>query len=159
TNKGPGDASGVVVTDPLPAGLAFVSADPAPGTSYDPSSGTWTVGNLAVGASTTLTITATVLGVTPETNVARVSAVGPEPDLTNNTSPVTVTLQEADLALVKQASPTRVMSGHKVTYTFILHNNGPTAATDVVVSDPFPSGVALGGPFIPSQGTFDPATG
>src|SRR5262249_52077362 len=71
--------------------------------------------------------------------------------------PVAIPAQ-ADLALVKQVSPTAALVASDVTYTFIIHNNGPDAATDVVVADPFP-GVALVGPITPSQGTFDPAAG
>jgi len=69
SNAGPTAATGVVVHVPLPSGLAWVSDDgglaptvaglvangPAP--AYDPSSGAWTVGTLASGASQTLTVT------------------------------------------------------------------------------------------------------
>ncbi|MCB0593029.1 MAG: DUF11 domain-containing protein, partial [Phaeodactylibacter sp.] len=56
TNQGPSDASGVVVTDQLPAGFIFVSSDGA----YNAGTGEWTIGNLASGASLTLNITVTV---------------------------------------------------------------------------------------------------
>src|SRR5262249_45939491 len=46
TNRGPGPATGIVVNDLLPAGLAFVSATPSTGT-YDSTGGTWTLGSLA----------------------------------------------------------------------------------------------------------------
>lgn len=52
-------ATGVVVTDLLPAGLTFVSATAAQGT-YDSETGVWTVGTLASGGSTTLSIVAAV---------------------------------------------------------------------------------------------------
>ncbi len=73
-------ATGVTVNDPLPAGLTFVSATPAPGTSYNSGTGVWTVGNLASGASTTLTITATVATGGTKTYSAHVTA-GDEPDV------------------------------------------------------------------------------
>ena len=57
-NAGPSPATGVVATDQLPSGFAYV-ADSSGGT-YDPATGAWSVGTLAVGASQTLTITATV---------------------------------------------------------------------------------------------------
>ncbi|MCB0614256.1 MAG: DUF11 domain-containing protein, partial [Phaeodactylibacter sp.] len=56
TNQGPSDASGVIVTDQLPAGFIFVSSDSA----YNAGTGAWTIGNLASGASVTLNITVTV---------------------------------------------------------------------------------------------------
>src|SRR5262249_51531583 len=43
TDSGPDNATNVVVSDPLPAGLTFVSATPSEG-SYDPTTGVWTVG-------------------------------------------------------------------------------------------------------------------
>ena len=76
----------------------------------------------------------------------------------NNATNEQVTVgAEADLDLSKQVSPAEQLQGFNVTYTFILHNNGPSAATDVTVTDPFPSSLTVVGPNTPSQGTFDPA--
>src|SRR6202030_3436367 len=60
TNNGPSPATGVVVTATLPAGVTFVSATSSQGTCTN-ASGTVTcsVGNLASGASATLTINGT----------------------------------------------------------------------------------------------------
>jgi uncharacterized repeat protein (TIGR01451 family) len=76
TNQGPGSATGVTVTDVLPAGLTLQSAAPSMG-SYDSATGLWTVGSLAVNGSATLTITAMVNAGTEGTtitNYAQVSA-------------------------------------------------------------------------------------
>jgi uncharacterized repeat protein (TIGR01451 family) len=59
SNRGPSDATGVVVTEVLPAEVTLTGATPSAG-SYAASTGTWTIGNLPVGATATLTITATV---------------------------------------------------------------------------------------------------
>src|SRR5690606_14523453 len=59
TNEGPDDASNVVYRDLIPAGLTYVSHDASQGT-YDPVSGEWVLGDLADGASATLTVTAIV---------------------------------------------------------------------------------------------------
>src|SRR5262249_10282376 len=56
---------------------------------------------------------------------------------TNNANEQVTVMQVADLALTKQVSPTHQMEGLDVTYTFILHNNGPSPATNVTVTDPF----------------------
>lgn len=60
SNKGPDDASGVVVTDSLPAGLSFVSA--TGGDSHSESNGTvtWNMASVAANASVTLTVTASI---------------------------------------------------------------------------------------------------
>ncbi|MFQ5554329.1 MAG: SdrD B-like domain-containing protein, partial [Acidimicrobiia bacterium] len=58
TNQGPDNATGVAVTDTLPAALTYVSDDG--GGAFDAASGVWTIGNLAVGATVSLQLTATV---------------------------------------------------------------------------------------------------
>ncbi len=58
TNKGPDNATGVTVTDQLPATLIYVSDDSAG--NYVSATGLWTVGDLANGANKVLKITATV---------------------------------------------------------------------------------------------------
>lgn len=59
TNAGGIDATGVVVTDLLPSGFAYISHATAQG-NYVPGTGLWTIGNLAQGATATLTIAVTV---------------------------------------------------------------------------------------------------
>lgn len=59
TNNGSDDATGVEVTDQLPAGVTYSSDTPSQG-SYNNGTGVWTVGNLANGASATLTIEVSV---------------------------------------------------------------------------------------------------
>ncbi|TDD21254.1 DUF11 domain-containing protein [Nonomuraea diastatica] len=59
TNTGPSDATGVTVTDPLPDGLALISATPSVG-GYDAADGTWNVGALGVGETATLMVSAKV---------------------------------------------------------------------------------------------------
>ena len=60
TDAGPDTATGVVVTDLLPAGVTFVSATPSQG-SFDNITGLWNVGTIATAASATLAITASVV--------------------------------------------------------------------------------------------------
>ncbi|MGV9267607.1 DUF7507 domain-containing protein [Kitasatospora sp. NPDC003701] len=93
-NAGPNTATGVTVADPLPAGLAFVSATPGTGT-YDPGTGRWSVGALTVGGSATLVLRAKATTPGPVTNTA--TAHAPETDLhpANNTDSVTVCVEAA----------------------------------------------------------------
>ena len=70
----PNAATGVTVTDVLPAGFTFVSATGAG--SYNNGTGIWTVGTVSIGATVSITITGTVsasAGVTVA-NVAQISA-------------------------------------------------------------------------------------
>ncbi|TMF08357.1 MAG: DUF11 domain-containing protein, partial [Chloroflexi bacterium] len=90
-NAGPSDATGVQVTDVLPAGLTLVSATPATGT-YSSGTGVWTIGSLTSGASTTLTVVATVTTTGPVTNTARKTAENePDPNPVNDVSSATIT--------------------------------------------------------------------
>jgi uncharacterized repeat protein (TIGR01451 family) len=59
TNKGPGIASSIQVTDLLPQGLTFISATPEQGT-YDNTTGVWDVGNMRDNLTRTLDIVAQV---------------------------------------------------------------------------------------------------
>jgi uncharacterized repeat protein (TIGR01451 family) len=82
-NTGVTQTTGVIVRDQLPAGFAFVSAQVPAGTSYDNSTGLWTVGTLNAAQSLTLTIVATALPNGPYVNTAELTASSvPDPDST-----------------------------------------------------------------------------
>lgn len=57
-NQGTDDASGIVVTVALPPGFTFDSSTAPAGTSYDATTGTWTVPSLPAGGSLTLALVA-----------------------------------------------------------------------------------------------------
>lgn len=95
-NAGPNTATGVAVTDPLPAGLTFVSATPSAG-SYNPVTGQWSVGTLAVGASATLTLRAKATTTGPVTNTATTHANEIDLRPGNNTDTVTVCVKPAPI--------------------------------------------------------------
>ncbi|WP_020519219.1 CBM96 family carbohydrate-binding protein [Catelliglobosispora koreensis] len=75
TNGGPAAATGVVVTDPLPPGISFISATVSQG-SYAAATGVWSVGNIGVAANATLTLTGQVTTSGIHTNTAQISASG-----------------------------------------------------------------------------------
>jgi uncharacterized repeat protein (TIGR01451 family) len=50
-----------------------------------------------------------------------------------------VVAAQADLSLTKTATPTDVVNGDPVTYTIAVHNNGPSAAQAVTVTDLVPA--------------------
>jgi uncharacterized repeat protein (TIGR01451 family) len=74
TNRGPDPASAVVVTEVLPGGVAYVGDD-ASG-AYDPAAGTWTIGDIGVDETVTLTIATTVDAPGEFTAVGEVTAAG-----------------------------------------------------------------------------------
>ncbi|HWS28426.1 MAG TPA: hypothetical protein VN259_17830, partial [Xanthomonadales bacterium] len=150
SNIGEGTASGVRVSDTLPAGLTLISASGAGFTC----SGSSTIscelaGSLAPGASAsvqvqvrapsqaaTLSNTASVLsdtvdangGNNSDTETTVVSAEPPPPPL-----------PRADLAIAAQAVPASVLTGQAVEFQVQVSNNGPDAAAQPRMSATFAS--------------------
>jgi LPXTG-site transpeptidase (sortase) family protein len=158
TNNGPSNATGVQVTDLLPAGLTFVSALTSTGT-YDAVTGAWTIGPLANGTTATLSITAILTGIAAVTNTATKTAEGQvDPISGNNTASATVTGQTADIGVTKTVDNPTPNLGSDVTFTITATNHGPSNATGLQVTDLLPAGLtfvsALG-----SVGAYDPGTG
>ena len=160
-NAGPSDATGVRVVDLLPAGLVFVSATPSAGT-YDPSTGTWTLGTLATGGAATLQIVATVADAGAHTNVAqRMAQNEMDPVPLNDMSGVTVNGPSADLQVLKTVStqvPGVATVGERIRFTVSVTNRGPDDATNVRVLDMLPPGLIFAGA-VASQGTYIPGAG
>jgi uncharacterized repeat protein (TIGR01451 family) len=166
-NQGPSDATGVVVTDLLPAGLSYVS-DTAGG-DYDPVSGAWTIGDLTASTSTSIDVVVTVDSDAPLTNTAEVSAAN-EPDADStpaNSDPseddwdqVTVDVAPLiDLELSKILdAPAPNQAGDPVSFTITVTNQGPSDATGVDVTDLLPTEVQFGSA-TPSQGGYDEVSG
>ena len=158
TNRGPSAASGVAITDLLPAGLAFVSATPVQGT-YTADTGVWTIGALPVGAQTTLTLQANVQETGEFTNRAAKTAQGElDPNPSNDVSGVTINGEAADVQVVKTVDRTVALVGETVTFTVTVTNNGPSAVSGVEVLDVL-SARLTDVNATPSQGTYTVATG
>jgi uncharacterized repeat protein (TIGR01451 family) len=105
-NGGPDEATGLRVTDLLPAGISFVSAAPSQG-SYSSSSGLWTVGSLANGATATLIIKVTATNAGTITNTAVVSALNEnDPVLSDNSASVEIE--------VKRIQPPLFVMGQRI---------------------------------------------
>jgi uncharacterized repeat protein (TIGR01451 family) len=101
TNNGPEDATGVTVTDALPASLHFNSVSSSQGTcarstvtNPQPKGGTVTcsVGNLANGASASITIVVTTTTPGTLTNTAHVSGSEEDPNPGNNNATASTTV-------------------------------------------------------------------
>ncbi|MBF4507858.1 DUF11 domain-containing protein, partial [Flavobacterium sp. JLP] len=95
-NNGYNNATGVKVQDVLPAGYTFVSASTVTGSWTTPD---WTIGNLANGATVTLTIVAKVNATGSYLNTATISTSSYDPISTNNSSSVTPTVNHLPVAI------------------------------------------------------------
>ena len=148
TNDGPSDASGIVLTDTIPAEVSFESASSGCGRS-----GTeirCTLSDLAAGASASRSIRVSLdaaldPAVTPTlTNTASVSASEHDPDLSDNTdTEITGVVRRADLAIAKAASADRVVAGTDLSYTLTVLNTGPSDSTAGLVSDILQPGLSF----------------
>ena len=135
-NLGNGNAVGVSVSDKLPAGYAYVSDIPSVGTSYDGTSGIWTIGDMASSAVATLKITAKVIQTGVNVNTATIT--GPQPDqvTSNDQSAVSTTTGSGD----------RIVCVNTAMNSIIY--DIPAATTGIQVVG-LPSGIT---------GTYNPAT-
>ncbi|PHR70696.1 MAG: hypothetical protein COA67_07770, partial [Lutibacter sp.] len=133
TNNGPDNATGVVLTDILPAGVSFVSSAQVGGTvnTYASGSGLWDIGNLANLGVATLTITATVdvgTASTTITNTITSTASGNETDPTTVGDDLTEDINVIDPRLELEKTGTYVDTdgngvvnvGDQITYVFTV---------------------------------------
>jgi len=153
-NAGPSTATGVQVSDSLPANVTFDSATPSQGTCQQ-ASGTVTcaLGTLASGQDATVDVEVRPQAEGQITNQASVLSDASDPSTSNNSASAGTTVSPAaDLSLTKADSPDPVLEGDLLTYTLTVHNAGPSSATGVQVNDTLPQNVTYDSA-TPSQGT------
>jgi uncharacterized repeat protein (TIGR01451 family) len=139
-----GPATGVTVTDVLPAGVTYGSATASQGSCTESArTVTCALGDLPAGGTATVTIVVTPNTPGTTSNTATVKGNEPDPDTTNNTSTTDTTVRpSADLSIVKTGPPQAVV-GSPLTYSLAVASNGPSNATNVVVTDSLPAGVSF----------------
>lgn len=86
SNAGPGDATGVVVSDTLPAQVSYVSDNC--GASFSAPTLTWNIGALANGASATCIVNVTVVAIGAIDNTASIAATSTDPNPANAASTI-----------------------------------------------------------------------
>ena len=144
---GVGTATGVGLSDTLPAGLALTS------TGVSSSQGTCNVtgttiscllGPLAPSASASVTLSVIASG-SPNvlTNTATTTADQVDPLPADNTATTTTDVNSADLSVTGTVSPNPVLAGQVATFTMSVQNAGPASATGVQLSNPLPPGVTF----------------
>ena len=152
TNNGPAAAATDTFTETVPATTGFVSLGVPAG---------WSCTTPAVGASGNINCTATtdaannvstfplvvkvLQSTAPGTAISVTPTVGSatsDPIPSNNSVTVTTYVTsptEADVAIVKTASPQPVDQGTNLVYTLQVTNNGPAVAQGVTVTDNLPT--------------------
>lgn len=140
TNNGSGLATGVLVTDTMPAGVQFISATSDKGSCTRSNNIiTGRIYSLAAGASAKITVTVQPQTAQTITNVVNVRANEPDLQETDNTSSESTTITpSSDLKITVTDGKTAVAAGQKDTYTIKLTNAGPNDLSGAVVRDVFP---------------------
>jgi uncharacterized repeat protein (TIGR01451 family) len=149
TNNGPNPATNVTFTETLPASVGFVSIAPAAGyTCTTPAVGasgtiTCSIASLASGATGTFTVIVNVEATSGTIgNTVTGDSDTNDPDGTDNVAGTTTTIvagPTADLSVTKSTNATSASPGTDITYAIVLTNNGPDAATAVVLTDTLPA--------------------
>jgi uncharacterized repeat protein (TIGR01451 family) len=129
-------ATGVTLTDTLPASFTFVSATTTQGSLVTPPLGstgvlTANIGSLAIGATATVSVTVKTTASGVQTNTAQVSGNEGDPVAANNTAAQATTVKDAVLQkvlLVKQ-----VLTGGCENTTGNVYLTGPAAPGGVTV--------------------------
>ena len=163
TNNGPSTSQpNIVVSDPLPDSVEFVSATgdgwvcttaPAGTVGFsDTVTCTRATALLAATAGDAnvappITIEADVLptaGPGVIVNTATVKGETFDPDPTNDSSTnVVPVIDRADVQVVKAPETQTVRAGENATFTLTVTNNGPSTADSVVIADVLPSGMTV----------------
>lgn len=156
TNLGPGTATGVVLSDSLPAGLAFVSAVPATlGCTFSTGTLTCNLGTLAPGAAVPVTVTTTVSASTSGTltNTATLLGNQPDPVPSNNAATALTTVGPPfDLEVALSDLPDPVPVGGNLLLSLTVTNHGPSAATGVELVMSYHLGLTINSA-VPGQGS------
>jgi len=153
TNQGPSRATALTLTDRLPDGVELATVTVSQG-QHDASPGTVVahLGELAPGATATLTVEVLARQLALLTNSAMVAAAQLDPNPADNAAEVVTEVRpQADLVLRAVATPESLLAGQNITYLLTVQNLGPSEATAVTL-DALLGGGAAPASTRPSQG-------
>ena len=142
TNNGPDTADDVTLVDAVPVLVMNPVYSTDGQQTWNAWTGTLDLGSIQSGVTEMVYIRGTVAPAASGiiTNTARVASTTPDPNLLNNISTVDTTIDtSADMQITKISKPNPVIAGNTLTYTIIARNNGPSFASNVIVSDNVPS--------------------
>ena len=135
TNHGPDADTGVTITDPMPAGNTFVSATTSQGSCTGGAILTCNLGNMAAGATATITLVTKPSTAGAQTNTVTVSGNRPETNTGNNQASATVQVTPQVFpppvvycVAVSRVTPKQLFVGRKTTLTIHVTQHGKAKA-------------------------------
>ena len=155
-NAGPGAASGLVLSDPLPAGLTWALGTLTGNTDGVSCSVTGSVGSqvlscsdsnlMTAGQAFTVTVTTTTSALQCATypNLATVDAANESNDASvtdDNTDPGAITVNCPNVKALKASDKSPVNAGDPIGFTVTIQNTGTGTAYGATGSDTLPAGI------------------
>jgi len=139
-NSGPSQADNVILNLPLPTGAAFISAEPdicqevAAMVTCD-------LGNLTSGISSSLTITVQINAAGLLPFIATVSSDQFDTNTDNNQADISISgVPNADIGVEVSSTHSRPTEGDHITVNMTVVNQGPQAASGVLLTATMPTG-------------------
>lgn len=144
TNRGPLTTT-ATLTNLLPSSTSFLSAFTSRGScTNDNGRVACLFENLAPNETARVILRAKAGSLGPVTNVAFVSGVLPDSDTGNNAASLPAAIvPNANLAVTIADRPSPVWLGDNLSYTVTVTNQGPSDATNVVVTNQLPVGITF----------------
>ena len=139
-NKGPGNATGVIIEDIIQNGFQYVSHNASSG-SYNPNTGEWSVGTIVYNTYEQLEITVTVNEPESEstyTNLAEVTyAIPQDPNTDNNESLIEITPKCLPSWTIEKTAKSTTYDevGQTIEYDIMLSNTGNVKINSVNIID------------------------
>ena len=152
SNKGPDNASNVVIVDVLPEGFIYISS------TVNYINNTITINKINVGQTITVDIITQVNITGDYINIANVSSDEYDYNLTDNEDDEPITVNPAsDLSVTKTSSDSNPQYHDEITWEIVITNNGPDIAHNITVKDLLPESLV----WIDddSEGKYNPVTG
>lgn len=149
TNSGPSDASSVSFVDVAPAGTS-ITAWSCAGTSCPNAAGAGDISETVVSLTATDSVVYTVDVAVPSdfignlASIASANAAETDPVAGNNSQTDTdMQSSLADIEVINSDGLTNYLPGTTVTYNVTVSNNGPSDASNLLVTDPAPAGTTI----------------
>ncbi len=135
SNVGDGDALNATLTETLPAGLQYVSSDPAG--AVDGQTIVWNVGTLAPNDSSTVTVTTRAIAGGDQESTVVASADGP----TESREASATTFVQVPEITLDIAGRSALFIGNQAEYTLTATNSGDSALSGVTITETIPNGM------------------